>query len=177
MEQVEIATVYEPGNTSSHFRPLRDSFRVYAPLLAFTATSLAGFCIDWLMVMVLHALSGRLLGPVVAARLISGAANYLMNRRVFGAGQGTVRSTVARYAVLACSLVAASYLLLLTLTGIGIPLGLAKVLADSTVYVTSYLAQRHLVFRRPPNQDDCARRTAAPAAAHDLRPTRQHHRL
>ncbi|WP_259390641.1 bifunctional glycosyltransferase family 2/GtrA family protein [Actinomyces sp. 2119] len=150
VEQVEIATVYEPGNTSSHFRPLRDSFRVYAPLLAFTATSLAGFCIDWLVVVVLHALTGRLLGPVVAARLISATANYLMNRRVFGAGQATTRSTVARYAVLACSLVAASYLLLLALTGIGIPLGLAKVLTDSTVYVTSYLAQRHLVFGHPP---------------------------
>ena len=54
--------------------------------------------------------------------------------------------TAVRYAVLAVSLLAASYLLLKALTTIGIPLGIAKVLGDGAIYVASYVAQRRLVF-------------------------------
>ena len=147
VEEVEIATVYEPGNTSSHFRPLRDSARIYAPLLRFTGASLASFVIDWVGVMVLHLLTGNLLASVVGARLISGTANFFMNRRVFRAAPGTVGRTAVRYVALALALVAASYLALAVLTGIGIPLGIAKVVGDSVIYMTSYAIQRRVVFR------------------------------
>ena len=58
VEEIEIATVYKPGNASSHFRPLQDSARIYAPLLRFTGASLASFAIDWIGVVVLHLLTG-----------------------------------------------------------------------------------------------------------------------
>ena len=147
VEQVEIATVYEPGNTSSHFRPVQDSARIYAPLLRFMGASLASFGIDWLGVMVIFAMTGSLLAAVVGARLVSGTANFFMNRRVFRAQRGTVARTAVRYAVLAVSLLAASYLALKALTAIGIPLGIAKVLGDGAIYVASYVAQRRLVFK------------------------------
>ena len=147
VEEVEIATVYEPGNTSSHFRPLQDSARIYAPLLRFTGASLASFAIDWVGVMVLHLLTGNLLTSVVGARVISGAANFFMNRRIFRAAPGTVGRTAVRYTALALALVAASYLALAALTGIGVPLGIAKILGDSTIYMASYLIQRRVVFR------------------------------
>ncbi|MFC2573693.1 MAG: glycosyltransferase, partial [Actinomyces oris] len=147
VEQVEITTVYEPGNTSSHFRPLQDSARIYAPLLRFMGASLASFGIDWLGVMVIFAMTGSLLAAVVGARLVSGTANFFMNRRVFRARRGTVVRTAVRYTVLAVSLLAASYLALKALTAIGIPLGIAKVLGDGAIYVASYVAQRRLVFK------------------------------
>ena len=146
VEQVEIATVYEPGNTSSHFRPVQDSARIYAPLLRFMGASLASFGIDWLGVMVIFAMTGNLLVAVVGARLISGTANFFMNRRVFRARRGTVVRTAVRYTVLAVSLLAASYLVLKALTVVGIPLGIAKILGDGAIYVASYVAQRRLVF-------------------------------
>ena len=103
VEQVEITTVYEPGNTSSHFRPVQDSARIYAPLLRFMGASLASFGIDWLGVMVIFAMTGSLLAAVVGARLVSGTANFFMNRRVFRARRGTVVRTAVRYTVLAVS--------------------------------------------------------------------------
>ncbi|WP_234416033.1 MULTISPECIES: bifunctional glycosyltransferase family 2/GtrA family protein [unclassified Actinomyces] len=147
VEEVEIATVYEPGNTSSHFRPLQDSARIYAPLLGFVGASLASFGIDWVAVLVLHLLTGNLLASVVGARLVSGTANFFMNRRVFRAAPGTVGRTAVRYMALALALLAASYVLLRALTGIGVPLGLAKPLGDGVLYAVSYLAQRRAVFR------------------------------
>lgn len=147
VEEVEIATVYEPGNTSSHFRPLHDSLRIYAPLLAFMGASLAGFAIDWLGVMVIVALGGDLLVAALGARILSGTANFLLNRRVFRAAPGTVGRTALRYTALALALVGASYMALWALTGLGVPLGLAKIIGDTSIYLVSYIVQRRLVFR------------------------------
>lgn len=147
VEQVGIETVYEPGNASSHFRPIIDSARIYAPLLRFMEASLASFGIDWVGVMLIHALTGNLLASVVGARLVSGTANFLMNRRVFQAAPGTIGRTAVRYVALALGIMAASYVLLAALTGIGIPLGIAKIIGDAVLYVVSYTVQRRVVFR------------------------------
>lgn len=147
VEQVGIKTVYEPGNGSSHFRPIVDSARIYAPLLRFMGASLASFVIDWVGVMLIHALTGNLLAAVVGARLVSGTASFLMNRRVFRAAPGTMGRTAVRYVALAIGIMAASYALLALLTGIGIPLGIAKIIGDAALYVVSYSVQRRVVFR------------------------------
>ena len=159
VEEVGIATVYEPGNASSHFRPLRDSARIYAPLLRFTGAGLASSVIDWVGVMVLHLLTGSLLVGVVGARLVSGTANFFMNRRVFRAAPGTVGRTAVRYAALAVALVAASYAALRVLTGIGVPLGAAKIIGDGALYVAGYLVQRRVVFRNSPEPAGESRET------------------
>ena len=159
VEEVGIAAVYEPGNASSHFRPLRDSARIYAPLLRFTGAGLASSVIDWVGVMVLHLLTGSLLVGVVGARLVSGTANFFMNRRVFRAAPGTVGRTAVRYAALAVALVAASYAVLRVLTGIGVPLGAAKIIGDGALYVAGYLVQRRVVFRGSPEPAGESRET------------------
>ncbi|MGK2349532.1 glycosyltransferase [Actinomyces sp. W5033] len=146
VEQVGIETVYEPGNASSHFRPLQDSVRIYAPLLRFTGASLGSFVIDWVMVLALHALTGNLLAAVAGARMVSGAADFAMNRRVFRA-TGSLWRTGVRYVLLALGLVAASYLGLAALTGVGVPLALAKPVVDGVLYLASYTIQRRVVFR------------------------------
>ena len=115
-------------------------------LLRFTGASLGGFVIDWVMVLVMHALSGNLLASVVGARLVSGTANFAMNRRVFRA-TGSLWRTGARYVLLALGLVAASYLGLAAATGAGMPLALAKPVVDAGLYLASYTIQRRVVFR------------------------------
>ena len=146
VEEVGIATVYEPGNTSSHFRPIQDSARIYAPLLRFTAASLTGFLIDWVGVLVLHLMTGNLLVSVVGARIISGVANFFLARRAFRA-RGPVTRSAARYLVLALGLVAAGYLGLRVVTGIGVPLALAKPMVDAVLYLVSFAVQQRVVFR------------------------------
>ncbi|MFF3064102.1 glycosyltransferase family 2 protein [Oerskovia sp. NPDC057915] len=86
--EVEIETIYLDDNASSHFRPLTDSARIYAPLLAFSLSSLLAFGIDTAMLLVLDALTGSLLLAVVGARGVSGAVNFVVNRRVFGGRAG-----------------------------------------------------------------------------------------
>lgn len=155
--QIPIETIYEAGNPTSHFRPLQDSARIWAPLLKFAASSGVATVIDYVLVLVLNALTGALFFPVIAARLVSASVNFAMNRRVFEATGGSLRRSALRYAALAVAVVAGSYTMLAVLTGIGMPLWIAKIIADTTMYLVSYSAQSRYVFA--PAQDQSAKVT------------------
>lgn len=144
--EVPIDTVYLAGNESSHFRPLVDSVRIYLPLLAFSASSLVAFAVDFVALLVINALTGNLLAAVVAARGLSSAVNFLTNRRVVFRSRRPLRSTMLRYYLLVAVLLLANYGLLAWLTGLGLALAVAKVLVEVGLFVASYQMQRSFVF-------------------------------
>lgn len=151
IDEVPIATVYLAGNASSHFRPVRDSLRVYRPLLAFAASSLLAFAVDTVTVLVLAALTGGLVLPAIAARVLSATVNYTVNRSyVFGPGRPR---SAWRYAALAASLLAVNIVLLEGLTMLTGSVPVAKLATEALLFAASFVAQRFLVFpgrRRPP---------------------------
>lgn len=147
-KSVPIATIYLDQNGSSHFRPIRDSARIYAPLLRFAASSFSGFLLDLLIFTLLVATSGSLLLAVVVARVISGGVNFMLNRSlVFNTGNAgpnrvPLRKAITNYTLLALALVAANYLLLLLLTGLGLWAFPAKVLTELLLFCTSFAVQK-----------------------------------
>jgi len=149
IEEIEIDTVYLEHNASSHFRPVVDSILVMRPLLTFAAVSLGSFLLDVVVLEVIFAFSGSLLFSVVGARVVSGTANFLANRRaVFARSTVSIRRQAVRYVALAFALLAVSYAAIALLTAVGVPLLAAKVTTDVTLYIASYLAQRRFVFAR-----------------------------
>jgi glycosyltransferase involved in cell wall biosynthesis len=148
-----IETVYLDHNASSHFRPVRDSLVVAAPLLAFAASGLLAFGVDVTALLLLQRATGVLLLAVVGARLLSAAVNYAVNRGVvfrLVRPASAARGSALRYAALAGLLLAASYGLLDALTTtLGVPLGVAKILTDAALLVASWTVQRQVVF--PPS--------------------------
>lgn len=148
--QVPIETIYIEGNKSSHYRAVRDSARIYKLIFTFTLTSLISGLLEYgVFIPMTLIFPDRLMLSVVAARLISSVANYLLNGRVvFGQNNGH-RSAVLRYYALAAANLAASYLLISLLTQtIGINLYAAKVISDISLYLINYRIQRDYVYRR-----------------------------
>lgn len=157
---VPIETVYEGGqNTTSHFRPLRDSAIIYAALLrqlgSFVVTSVLGFVVD-IAVFVLvidlafdgHPTVVAVGVSTVAARVVSVATNYTANHLVVFRSGARVHRSATRYAALAVGLVLASWVLT---TGVSHLLGhhvvWAKLIVDTGLFFVSYLVQRRWVFR------------------------------
>jgi len=166
LDQVGIATVYLQGNASSHFRPVLDSARVYAPLLTFLLSSLAAFGLDTATLLVLHGLLGGLLLPLLGARLLSSSVNFAVNRRLVFAAAGArpVRAAAVRYAGLAVVLLTANYLLLDALTALGLALLPAKLLTEVLLVTASYQVQRRTVFTRRARADRTADRPPVSSA-------------
>lgn len=146
--QVPIRTVYLDGNASSHFRPLADSARIYAPLLRFSASALLAFAVDTALLLLLQAATGWLLASVVLARAASAGMNFAINRSlVFGAGRTVpVRTAALRYVSLAALVVTASFGMLTALTDAGMATLPAKVLTDAALFAVSFSVQRAVVF-------------------------------
>lgn len=148
-----IETVYEDNNSGSHFKTFRDSFRVYKEILKFSASSLASFAIDYCMYAALLAATGAaglangLIISNIGARLVSGAANYTLNRRlVFRSRTGFAKSAT-QYILLAAFILAGNTIVLSTLAGtLGMNSLLAKLITEIIFFVISWTVQKYVIF-------------------------------
>ena len=155
-----IETVYENNNSGSHFRTVRDSFRVYREILKFSASSLASFAIDYGMYALLLAVTGaagianNLIISNIGARLVSGTANYIMNKRlVFRSRTGFARSA-AQYFLLAAFILAGNTIVLSTLAGtLGINRFAAKLITEVIFFAISWTVQKYVIFFREESDD------------------------
>ena len=160
--EVPIETIYLDANASSHFRPVRDSLRICAPMLRFGASSLTGYVVDMTGLVALMALTGNLAASVVGARLLSATVNFTLNRSVVFHHAGNRWKAAGRYGLLAAAMLAANVVLMAVLVnGSGLPLLLAKVAVELALLAASYGMQHRLVFAPTPREHAAERRAAA----------------
>ena len=149
IREVTIETVYIADNASSHFHPMRDSWRIYKMILLFAASSLLAAAVDYVLVLSLSALFAKqaqgLLWSVVLARVISSFLNYMLNRKLVF--EACSRRSVFRYYLVAAGIMAGNYGLLSLISRV-MPLALAKLLVELALYPLSFYLQRRFVFAR-----------------------------
>lgn len=152
IEEVPIHTIYrDRENSTSHFRMIRDSVRVYGEILKFTLSSLSSFLLDYLLFFLLmlflpHTVFYTLLANITA-RLISAFYNYSMNCR-FVFHKGRKIHTAAHYFVLACFILVMNNLILEAFIQIfRMSVYPAKLLTECLLFVFSWIVQRYVIFR------------------------------
>ena len=147
--QVPIETVYLDDNASSHFRPLRDSVLIYAPLLKFAASSLGCYALDLMAWVALWTAWGDPVLAALGSRLLSASVNFGINRDVVFRDQGSRWRAGVRYAVLASGILAVNTALLVVLIDlVGMPGVVAKVAVEAGLFLASYVVQSRFVFPR-----------------------------
>lgn len=155
--EVPIETIYLDGNKSSHFRPLKDSARIYMTMLKFVSSSFLSFCIDYLLFGILLSLTSGL-GVITAdavsnimARIVSATFNFFVNRNYVFHYKGNLLQSALGYAALALSILAVNTAMLLWLVrdwGIG---GLeAKIVVEVTIFFVNFLIQKFFIFKKRP---------------------------
>lgn len=148
LAQVPVHKIYEQGNPTSHFRPVRDSLRIYVPLLAFLGASFFSFVFDALVLFLLVTAGMAVFPAVCVARVVSALGNFALNRLILrdgGCGPSTQRS-LERYTLLAVVILALNGVAMEALTRVGLPLMGAKVLAEGALIPLSFVVQRRWVF-------------------------------
>jgi glycosyltransferase involved in cell wall biosynthesis len=149
IRQVTIATVYDNNNKGTHFRPVKDSVRVLAPILKFSGVSMLSGILDFFLLFLFQNLSGSLLVGVVSARALSSVFNYTCNKTlVFKAKSVKNIRSAPKYFGLAAVIMLLNYLLLSFQTGVlGMPGVPAKLLTELILFIMSYAVQKLFVFR------------------------------
>jgi glycosyltransferase involved in cell wall biosynthesis len=148
-QEIDIETVYLEKNESSHFRPLKDSLRVYLPILKFSMSSLISGALDFLLVGIIQLFTSNLFLAVVGARIYSAVFNYTVNRLyVFSKFKhASIKTSLIRYFILATFVMLANYGVIdLYYSIIGLSLFLAKIFTEITIFFFSFWSQRKFVF-------------------------------
>ena len=158
--EVPIETVYIDDNQTSHFHPLRDSARIYGVILKFAASSLISCIIDLVAFRVILAFIPTLIAEATrstiagtAARIISAACNFLINKKAVFSHKGDAAGSAVRYVVLAlCQLGASLGLVALFTFVFGIDSDwlktLVKAVVDTCLFFVSFKIQRNWVFKK-----------------------------
>ncbi|MGF7049975.1 putative flippase GtrA [Paenibacillus sp. DS2015] len=149
IHEIFIDTVYLEHNKSSHFRPLVDSIKVYLPILLFSGSSVLSAIIDFALLILIQQFTDNLFFSVLVARICSSIFNYTMNRNfVFSQGnRSSIHKSMPKYFTLVMIVLLLNYgFLYVYHEGIGIPLIVAKLLTEASIFLFSYWAQRKYVY-------------------------------
>ena len=163
-DEVKIRTVYIEENKSSHFHPIRDSWRIYKLILRhffkYTLSSLTSAVVDTaaytLLTVLLRAfLKDFALTAVagVGARVISSLLNFYLNKHLVFQSSVSTAKAMLRYYMLAVPQMAAQVLLTQGVYALlGIPdtaTGLRTLLyavVMTVLYIVSFMIQQRWVF-------------------------------
>ena len=152
-----IATIYENNNESSHFNPIKDSFKIYKAIFSFSraakfiVSSIFAFLLDFAILFGMW----RLLGidkyvSVGAAWAASSFTNFLINRYFVFKAKNNFFSAFLQYYLLAVVVMMLKnyglFIVLLEFTPM--PAELAKLLAEVSFFILNYIAQKKLIFRK-----------------------------
>lgn len=152
--EIPIVTVYENNeNQTTHFRPIRDSIRIYSVLFRFLFSSCACAVIDYSVFFLLLFLCGNPQAGVsvvvcnVLARVVSGISNYCINRKfVFGSKANKTKSGL-QYFVLCVGILCFNSICLYIFTEfLHLPPGLTKVVVEAFSFVVSFVIQHRKIF-------------------------------
>ena len=154
-KEVKISTVYLEENASSHFRPIRDSIRIYHFILSFFMSSAISTVIDIVLLYILSRILSDALGTAtvlaatVLARAVSSFTNYIINKqKVFNSEK--IENSVLKYYALAIPQMLVSALIVTILKSIftagSFVSTIIKMIVDTVLFFISYRIQNCWVF-------------------------------
>lgn len=117
----------------------------------FATSSFLGFLIDYALFCVLSFIfpdtEKFILLANVLARMVSAICNYTINCRLVFREKQTVRSALSYFA-LALFILCVNNVVLIVYAAIpGIPLYIAKIFTELTLFLISYIIQKKIIFR------------------------------
>lgn len=158
--EVSIETVYIEENQTSHFRPVRDSIRIYGLILKFISSSMISSVVDLGVFFLLSLFMPGVVGiasdtlSTLIARICSSGVNYSVNKRAVFHSNAPGGTSLLRYYLLAAGIFILSASAMTAITILfrfdggkyAFIKTLIKFIVDSVLFLISFRAQREWVF-------------------------------
>lgn len=150
MREETIETIYIDDNSASSFNPFRDSFKIYACILKFAASSMLAFVIDAVMVLVMMAVTGgRVRLSQAVARVVSSTVNFIVNKNVVYQSKQHWLPELLKYASLAIVNLGINLLLVKPLSDLMEGrFFLAYLIVQVFMYILNFVLQGKFVYNR-----------------------------
>ena len=145
--EIPINTIYEDGNSTSHFKAIRDSIIIYWEIVKFSAPSFFSFALDVALFIALHCLGLPVVWANIAARLVTAPMNYTALKLSDRRHRTDTTLSAARYFALAAAVLALNTLIVWWLCSLGMGAVGAKVLTDIILFFMSFEVERKFMYR------------------------------
>ena len=146
IRQIAISTIYDKGNTTSHFKPIVDSAKIYAVLFQFFLISMFSALVDNLIFVSFVSAGVSTFRAYLLGRCIAAPFNFVLLRRYVFYSQRRFPALVAIYVITVIVFFLASNFLVGQIVSIGISPVAAKMIVESAMFPLSFLIQRDFVF-------------------------------
>jgi glycosyltransferase involved in cell wall biosynthesis len=152
--QVPTQTIYHQEGAISSFRQWRDSYLIYQILLKdffrFLIVSILSFVIDYSLFLLFYQwLTGtyRIILAVIFSRILSGIANYTLNRLYSFRSKVKLSQSMVQYLLLFLIIMASSAWLTDGITLLGVSAAWSKLMVDIFLFIVSYQVQKKYIFK------------------------------
>jgi glycosyltransferase involved in cell wall biosynthesis len=145
--QQPIRTIYEPGNPTSHFQPLRDSMRIYFVLLRFSFIAVLTAVLDNFLFYTFFTLTGSIVRAQTVARVAAGVFNYSAVRKAAFLSNERHTVLLPRYVLLVIANAILSYAGIRFFSSV-LPIGIfaSKLVTETLLFIANFAIQRDFVF-------------------------------
>lgn len=153
IREVPIHTIYrDKENSTSHFRVVWDSIRIYKDILKFTLSSLSSFILDYLLFTILMIFlphtAALVLTANILARLISAFYNYSMNCSFVFHTEKKAATAVSYFGLAGFILVMNNLILEFLVQFCHVSVYPAKLVTECVLFLMSWLVQNYVIFRK-----------------------------
>lgn len=149
LKEVEIETVYENNNESSHFNPLGDSLKIYKVIFKYLCSSGLSVVVDYAVFFTLTNYTNNVFLLTYSGRICSSIINFIINKKVVFKTTGKVWYQGIKYFLLV--------LLSGTISAIAVSgfqmvisenLVIAKVIVEIILFFFNFYIQKNFIFAK-----------------------------
>ena len=152
VREIPINTVYEPGNTTSHFRPILDSAAIYAVLLRQIFAGSLAMLAEVFLFTVLSSLGFSTAVALPTARCIAGAALFFLARNfVFRSGGNLFWQAVKYIFAVSVNLFFAVVIIEYADNSLGLSKLAGLFLSYIIMFIINFVIQKYFIFFLPSN--------------------------
>lgn len=139
ISEISIQTIYFDNNEKSHFKPIRDSFKVYDSLLKYGEISIFSILIDNLVFVLVLYLTNNLLSSYVISRTLSSLFNfYLLKTTIIKPEISLARSGSIYTLLVIANLIISYYAVLFFTETLLTPVIATKLIIDFALFIINY---------------------------------------
>lgn len=146
ISEVEIETIYENNNESSHFNPLRDSLRIYAVIFKYMCSSALSVVIDYLVFFILAGYANNIFLLTYMGRICASVVNFLVNKKiVFESNERSMVQAVKYFLLVFLS----GTISAIAVSGIQLiikNLYISKIIVEIIIFFFNFYVQKNMIF-------------------------------
>ncbi len=148
IRQVPIETIYLDNNATSHFNPIFDSMRIYFVFARYCGSSTLTALVDYIVFISVLTRFNDIAFAQVCARIVAIMVAFTLVRNVVYRSNVSVIPSLLKFIALAIVTGVLSYSAIEFLnTSAGVPVVVAKLVAEGTLFLGNFAITRAFLFR------------------------------